>query len=131
MDGDDIREMTATSGGDWGGREVNERFIELLRTALGDSFIKTLMDEYPHQWYMFMGKFEKAKRRAEEGKALNIEIPSMVERAYRRSEKNEVSDVINSKSTDLGISERNGILILSAKKSPLSFVVNEIKFFKL
>ena len=113
---DRVKEITIANGGDWGGRHVDKRFTELLKEILGEAFIAKFSKEHPLAWYDLEMNFEKAKANVDENKAMNIQMPTMIERFMRKEEKKDISDIINGKSQKFGVRENNGYLVITKEK---------------
>ena len=109
-----VREISIASGGDWGGRHVDQRFMSLMKRALGQDFIDDFAKQYPVVWYDLQLDFEKAKASADPDKnSISLALPIAMERHMRKVKKEELSEYINKNTNNHGLSENDGSLLIA------------------
>ena len=59
-----VRQMTASTGGPWGGINVDAAFIKILEDMWGSDFVNHIKETLPSVWLDITNKFEFEKRNA-------------------------------------------------------------------
>ena len=110
-----VKEIKIANGGDWGGRHIDKRFMDLVEEILGKSVVTKLKQEHASAWYELEKKFEKAKANAKPGKGFNVPIPTMIERFVTKDLGLDITSIINANGRKYGIKENNAHFVISAE----------------
>ena len=113
LENNQVKELHAANGGAWGGTQVDQNFIQLMRRVLGEKFIDKYMEDCPQQWLALMTNFEKVKKSAKPDGSSKLVIPLSWSMGHKHQEV--VGTGIESvilKSVPLGVSFANGSLII-------------------
>ena len=72
-----IKEVCAINGGNSGGNQVNNKFVELLKEILGADFVHQYQTKSPDQWLSFLLRFENAKKKVQRDRRgkMRVELP--------------------------------------------------------
>ncbi|XP_062620792.1 heat shock 70 kDa protein 12A-like isoform X1 [Saccostrea cucullata] len=62
LEGGGLRELHKASGGDYGGNQVNKRFIKFIEELFGQSVIELIKQQHPSDWVEILTNFEHKKR---------------------------------------------------------------------
>lgn len=72
-----IKEIFQVTGGPFGGTNVDEEFVSLLKQFFGTAVVEAFSTRYPGEWLDMMNDFEMKKRgrRAFEGGTTRLRLP--------------------------------------------------------
>ncbi|XP_062602944.1 heat shock 70 kDa protein 12A-like [Saccostrea cucullata] len=57
-----IRELYKASGGDFGGNQINKRYLEFLEKLFGKDILEAVKQKHPSCWFDIITNFERKKR---------------------------------------------------------------------
>ena len=70
-----LKEIHYSTGGPWGGTNVDTNFEELMKRIMGKEFIENFIMSNAKDWLKFMIQFERAKYAVKIDKGIDIDIP--------------------------------------------------------
>ena len=92
-----LKEICAASGGPWGGKTVNERFLTFLRNAVGNDNFQEFKDSFPESYMELIGDFEVKKRLMSRNTETIIRMPLALKEIFAYSGGSSSSNVANFK----------------------------------
>ena len=114
----EIKELLCVNGGPFGGNAVNNRFTKFMGDILGHAFIEQFQRECPEHWFVFINRFERAKKMAEDdgNSRIKLEIPWEMKSKFEEFQKGSdgpknIEKVLNQK--EKGIRFSSGSIVLS------------------
>lgn len=79
-----IEDVIESSGGPWGGNNINQAFSDLLEEQLGKDFVGHVNSTKPSIWHTVMIEFEKVKRSFDGENDLNVTLPFGLGEAFEK-----------------------------------------------
>ena len=129
-----MKELMVSNGGDWGGREVDQNFIQLLKQALGAEFIDRYSRECALQWFEMLSSFERTKRNIEvDGKGFSLQLSFSFGMKYAMWTGGDIQQKLAQCKDTLGIYEGQGYILLTPEATNNLFnpvlekVVNHVR----
>ena len=98
--GQKIAELYHANGGDLGGSQVDNNFIQLLNVIFGDIVLDRFKMECPADWLQMLVNFERVKRSVNPGNASQSSLPISYEFA-------ECYQTVTGKSIKTSISDKH------------------------
>ncbi|XP_061189265.1 heat shock 70 kDa protein 12A-like [Saccostrea echinata] len=99
LEGKGLRELHKASGGDYGGNQVNKRFLKFLQELFGNSVLETIKQKYPSDWVEILTNFEIKKRattKSEDQEKVVMRIPVSFVEEYKTLIKHDIQEKIKS-----------------------------------
>ncbi|XP_061179604.1 heat shock 70 kDa protein 12A-like [Saccostrea echinata] len=62
LQGGGLRELYKASGGDYGGNQVNKRYLEFLEKLFGKDVLDMVKEKHPSSWVEILNNFERKKK---------------------------------------------------------------------
>lgn len=111
LPGGKIKEITAPSGGHWGGNQINLAFEQLLADHFNRDCINSFKEENPKGWFKLEMEFEKKKRATIPNGKCNIRLENVgIFKKYMKKVKQKaLAEILED--TVAGLSYDDGMLI--------------------
>ncbi|XP_062620798.1 heat shock 70 kDa protein 12A-like isoform X2 [Saccostrea cucullata] len=99
LEGGGLLELHKASGGDYGGNQVNNRFIKFIEELFGNNVLEMVKQKYPSDWVEFLTDFEIKKRattKSEDQEKVVLRIPVSFVEEYKTLMKHDIHEKIKS-----------------------------------
>ncbi|XP_048777505.2 heat shock 70 kDa protein 12A-like isoform X2 [Ostrea edulis] len=127
-----LRELYQASGGDYGGNQVNKRFLEFITKLFGEEVIEAVKQKHPSDWVEIHNNFEHKKRAStkfDDQDKIVIRFPVTFDQAYKSLMNTNFQERIKRMGYEGQITLKKDKLILTCKifKSFFEFSLSGIK----